>query len=197
MAWGFWVSAESFMHYRQIFPIFLFTLVYLVNLAVVGYFLIPAVREVYFNARLRWWESHPRYEVDASATLRVDGKEIQGKIRNISVGGIFLEANQSLEVPKDVEVKFDVHRYSFDLSGKLLYINPQMSQGYGVQFTDLKFSQKRDLKRMVKELDKAGVRRRPEVQDWKENFQAWAKQAFTSGKGIVPEIPENLRRKKG
>ena len=33
---------------------------YFVNMLVIGYFLLPAVRRLYFDPRMRWWETKPR-----------------------------------------------------------------------------------------------------------------------------------------
>ncbi len=195
MLWSFWVNYQSFANFPGSFPVFLLAVIYLVNFALVAYFLIPAVREVYFNERLRWWESKPRYDLEAPLEVVFEGQKRTGKLKNLSVGGVFLELDEAIEVNSDGRLLFTVRDYPFELEGKFLYKNPKIQAGYGVQFQNLTRHQKKQLKQLTQELDRAGVKRRPERLNLWENFTAWVKGVFTSGKGVVPEIPDHLRRK--
>ncbi|RYZ84734.1 MAG: hypothetical protein EOP04_17450 [Proteobacteria bacterium] len=40
-----------------------------INLLVIGYLLVPRVRKIYFDARLRWWEALPRFSFDQPVLL--------------------------------------------------------------------------------------------------------------------------------
>ena len=64
-------------------------LAYSLNLIIVTYFLVPAVRKVYFDPRLRWWETLPRYSCNILANVNDQGKEFTGQISNFSEAAFF------------------------------------------------------------------------------------------------------------
>ncbi len=196
MLWSFWVNFSSFSRYPENYPIFLLSIIYVVNFALVGYFLIPAVREVYFNPRLRWWESKPRYEVEIDVEIDLGFEKKKAKIKNLSMGGIFLEPEGSIEINTVGILRFAIKNYELNLEGKFLYCNPSVMSGYGVEFQNLSSKQKKELKKLTAELDRDGVKRRPERTTWGKNFKEWVTGVLSSGKGVVPEIPDHLKRKK-
>ncbi|MFN7263157.1 MAG: hypothetical protein ACK5UJ_05060, partial [Pseudobdellovibrionaceae bacterium] len=74
-------------------------IVFIVNVGVVGYFLVPTVRKIYFDPRLRWWEADLRYEASQAVKFKSPlGQEKQGTLGNISISGLFIK---SLEIPED------------------------------------------------------------------------------------------------
>ena len=66
-------------------------LFYIINMLVIGYFLSPSVRRLYFDPRMRWWETKPRYKADFQSQVEFNGQQHWVEIKNISVGGAFLE----------------------------------------------------------------------------------------------------------
>lgn len=195
MLWSFYMNLVAYLKYPTYVPIWILIAVYVVNIALVGYFLIPAVREVYRNPRLRWWESKPRYEVSIPATINQMGQKEEGKIHNISVGGVFLQLSRNYELDSLVDLQFIFRDIDCSLKGKILYQNPKITHSYGIQFEDLTINDRRNLKTLADILEKEGVARRPERFNWKTSFTEWAKTLFRSGKGLVPEIPETFRKK--
>ena len=94
---GYMSKAESI----SILPVLF---VYLVNVSVVSYFLLPAVRQVYFDPRLRWWESQPRYRCDFQCSWSKGESEASGHIGNFSINGLFLKSDKFPEDSSEITV---------------------------------------------------------------------------------------------
>ncbi len=76
-------------------------LIYCVSL---GYFINPRVRHLYFDPKLRWWRTKPRYETHISFIAR-NGEDWQYPImRNISEGGCFVETPHLFEVGTKIAI---------------------------------------------------------------------------------------------
>lgn len=187
-SWSFYQNFMSWRHFPLLMTPATLVAVYAVNIAVVGYFLIPSVRAPYFNPRLRWWESKPRYTIDIE--VEVDGKA--GVITNISEGGAFLKTARKLSVGEDVRVQSRFYGLPLEFFGKVVYSRPGDARGYGIQFHDLAQSAKRNLKRLCRAFYLMRVERRPDYTRWYQSFGIWVSQLVRTGKGWVPEIPESF-----
>jgi hypothetical protein len=69
--------------------IFTIILPILFNFLYVSYILLPKVRAAYYDPGLRWWETKPRYVFSTAIKFTIDGEVIDGKMTNISEGGLF------------------------------------------------------------------------------------------------------------
>jgi len=71
------------------------------------YFLLPAVRAAYFNAKLRWWETKPRYLVNIPASFgRKGASSARGTMVNLSEGGAFLKTARKYKKSQKIHVQF-------------------------------------------------------------------------------------------
>lgn len=163
-------------------------LVYLINVGVVSYFLIPAVRTIYFDRRLRWWEAEPRYKCDLRCNWSSveNDKTFPGRIGNISINGVFVKSE---EIPRDhqkIKVQFPVQQGSeVAISGETIVHERMDMIGFGVQFEHTKET-KVAMKSVVTDLEKQGMRisrldGRPE-----DTFSFWVRTLVTTGRGLVP-----------
>jgi hypothetical protein len=80
----------------------------LVHLAIyfssLAYFINPRVRHLYFDPKLRWWRTKPRYETHAPLMMRAQDQWHYPVLRNISDGGCFIETPHLLEVNAPISV---------------------------------------------------------------------------------------------
>lgn len=181
-------SYIGYMSKSEIIGIGPVILVYLINVLVVTYFLIPAVRNIYFDPRMRWWEAQPRYSCDFKCQwsgVDVDGG-ISGRIGNISVNGLFLKSDN---LPKDTQkIKISV---PFNMGSEVTLIGDTIihdkvdAVGFGVQFEHTKDT-KSTIKSVVADLERKGMRisrldGRPE-----DTFTFWVRTLVTTGRGLVP-----------
>lgn len=164
-------------------------LAYVVNISVVIYFLIPAVRNVYFDRRMRWWEIKPRYQCDYKANWKFEEDEVihDGEVGNISVNGLFLK---SIIMPRDqdlVEITIPFNEGVVGkFTGQVIFHKAAKKIGFGVQFVHTKDSKKL-AKEIVQFLDDNGQRInaldiRPE-----DSLTYWIRTLVTTGKGLLPK----------
>jgi len=169
-----------------VLPLFL---VYGVNILAVAFVLIPEVREIYFNPRLRWWEMSPRYLADFDCVFRSKGDEAEkqkGLVGNFSVGGLFLQAEDFPADNSQVSVEFLSNGNKVIFNGRVILHRHQDSVGFGVEFLHSSES-KTVAKKICASLEKNGCRiesrfRRPE----NDTFTAWLYTLLTTGKGLIP-----------
>lgn len=162
------------------------------NLATVSYFLIPAVRTTYFNPRIRWWESKPRYQVNFWGRMDRLGKTASCRISDLSEGGVFLEiANQApVQIDEPVLLQFSFFNLDVSAQGRVLHKSVRGNvQGLGIMFEGLSPAEFKALRSLTAALDLLAFDQRQEATDWKTDFKNWARGVFTSGEGLVPQVP--------
>jgi len=184
----FVVSYEGYQSKAHMMSLLPIVVVYLINILVVSYFLIPTVRNIYFDRRMRWWEIQARYKSDFKSTwMSPSTKDSHsGVVSNISINGLFLKSE---ELPKDkemVSVKIKFGQEQFDFSGEAIIHNRVDALGFGVKFQHSKES-KKNAQSIVDFLESKGHRitqldARPE-----DSFSFWLRTLLTTGKGLLPK----------
>ncbi|HPI40569.1 MAG TPA: PilZ domain-containing protein [Pseudobdellovibrionaceae bacterium] len=162
-------------------------MVYLINIGVVSYFFIPAVRAIYFDPRLRWWESKPRYNFEKEVQVSFEDQKTKGMLKNISEGGAFITMTNP---PKDnslVVISFENLGVQFEIPAESIIHDRLKELGIGLKFqhTDVTLKQ---VKTLIETLHKEGKlieARRPSSE---EAFDYWAKQVLTFKGGFIPKI---------
>ncbi len=163
-------------------------LVYFTNILVVSYFLIPTVRNIYFDRRMRWWEIQARYKSDFKCnwSSHSSTQSHNGIVSNISINGLFLKSD---ELPKDkdilsIKVHFGAQVMGF--KGEAIIHNRVDALGFGLKFNHDKES-KKQAQTIVDFLESKGHRitqldARPE-----DSFSFWLRTLLTTGKGFFPK----------
>lgn len=154
------------------------------NIVVVGYFLIPEVRTVYFNERLRWWEADPRYVLQTQGTL-VTHEQYRRlcDIENLSRSGAMVAAGLGLEKGNNVSLVFDLEGTSFQIRGTIVH----ETDGYvGIQFHHTPQS-KRQLTKFIRQVVAKKYQLRNVTPPLWNSFVAWAN-SLIYGQGWVPQV---------
>lgn len=164
-------------------------LVYLVNIGVVTYFLIPAVRNIYFDRRMRWWEIQPRYKCNYKCEWTESGQSesFVGRVGNISENGLFLKCDDLPTDHSEVKVRIFIdggQEQVFD--GEAILHNKVDALGFGVKFSHTPETRKVS-NEIIAELDSKGMRistldLRPE-----DSFSFWVRTLLTTGRGLLPK----------
>ncbi|HEY8270342.1 MAG TPA: PilZ domain-containing protein [Pseudobdellovibrionaceae bacterium] len=173
--YGFWTSV-NWINFVTLF------MVLLVDVLVVAYFVVPSVRQVYFDPRMRWWETAPRYDFEVPAAMNGQASVI----KNISEGGALVEAPSSYSEGQGVELTWSYKGESFSLSGKVVYRKPVNSlYGFGVRFDSTSQVQK-TMKPLIALLhkEKRMIRNLPGPED---SFTAWVKKLIVNREGLFPK----------
>ncbi|MNJ99881.1 PilZ domain protein [compost metagenome] len=152
-----------------------------VDLLVVAYFVVPSVRKVYFDPRVRWWETAPRYIF--SPTVVVNGHK--AKMNNISIGGLFVADATSLEEGQDVAMEWSYNNQDYKATGKVVYKNAR-AQGYGVRFSESSESDP-SLKKLISLLDAEGKIVPDRLPGPDDTFMAWLKKLVIRREGLFPK----------
>ncbi len=200
----FAVWAESFVYnfkawqaHPELLSIEILILNYLVSLFIIIYFLVPNVRAVYFNPRVRWWEQKPRFLFDIPCSVQADDKTYAGMILDLSVGGAFCALQKQYPLGTELMVKFEINQEPMRLKGKIVHERPEGEMfGYGVQFLDFDKKVQEKLQAFVKGLASQGVGTRPNPSELQKSFFQWAKTLVTSGKGLLPQVPNGMDDKR-
>ena len=182
----------TWLNFPEYFGLGSLILSYTINLGVVSYFLIPEVRNVYFNPRIRWWESKPRYDVEIPASTQMGEIHRAGVIQNISEGGAFIQTDSTFLAGNEIALTFEPRGKKFALSGKVIYPRNELPKGYGIQF-NLSHQEARELKDFIQELKLLGAHERlGDSGAWAE-FKDWFVTAVSTGQGLVPKSRKKSR----
>jgi hypothetical protein len=165
----------------------------LLNIVMVTYLLLPAVRIAYLDPRIRWWEAKPRYSVNIPC--EIDGKK-QSTVRNISQSGVFITTEIDLPIDSDVNLEFILSAEStrFDIKSRAQVVHKFKVggyEGYGARFNEISSDSMRLMKSMIKYLEKSNCQRRPPRRHFSDLIQ-WIIALLTTGKGLLPKTNSHL-----
>lgn len=163
---------------------------YLLSITILGYFLIPNVRAVYYNPRLRWWEQKPRFYYELPCTVRLGEESFEGLVLDLAEGGLFITTNESLSLNQTISISFPVEQSQVTLGGEVVHRGQnEQKNGYGIRFLEIDSKQKEILFPFLRELEKSGIPQREARTITRQTFMNWLKNLFTTGKGVIPELP--------
>jgi hypothetical protein len=133
--------------------------VVLISIAVITMTQLPYLRTLFFNPRLRWWETEKRYRTDIIANIIIGEKVIEGKMENISLSGVYIRVKENdypqLDNEKENEEKvvFHLDQEKFKIKAKILRSEELDSgRGLGFRFLNIGFVQKMRLFIKIKKL---------------------------------------------
>jgi hypothetical protein len=162
-------------------------------LALIGYLLLPNVRAVFMNPRLRWWETPPRYTVDLSAQVsKTDGQGFPCKIIDISVGGAGVQTESAaFSGNEGVLLMFEHDARTLLMRAVVVYGRPDgTGHRYGLEW---RRGIEDDETRLVAYLDELEAKKAPITRPppkWREDLSAWWQRARKSPSAWVPEVPK-------
>ena len=153
------------------------------NIGLVTYFLIPAVREIYMNKKLRWWESEDRFSWDQSCHFNENATQVTGAIANISKSGLFVSSSIIPADNSKVTLRFDFCGREVQIQGVVVHHGPK--QGFGLRFTENN-KDRALISQIVNSLQKEGRLVRARTTSAEGSFSQWLKELARSGKGLLP-----------
>jgi hypothetical protein len=107
-------------------------------------------RKPYFNPRLRWWETSPRYQARLSVriTHASEGETHPAEILDISRSGLFvaIESNPELPIGEEHHIILPT---GIELRAQIVRRTPT---GYGFRFVRVGWTQRAQIKKFVRQL---------------------------------------------
>ena len=187
--WVFIINApylNELYQTNQLWLLGFFALFGIINLTIVSYLLLPAVRVAYLNSNIRWWEAKPRYTVNIDCRLN---NQTAATIKNISMSGVFISTENDLPINSNIELefKFSVPSIALNIKSNVLVLHKfsiNGIEGYGARFLDISKSNKRHVKTMIKYLEKSNTMRRPPRRNIGDLI-LWIITLVKTGKGLT------------
>lgn len=154
-------SITEYLATNQTDPVFPLVLTNLLCVAVLGYFMRKRTREIYFNPRMRWWETDPRFVVDIPGTLtRLGAQPVKARVKNVAKGGAGLSAPAGSYLPNEVvDVAFSHDNTNYSRKARVVWQKPEGDGTYlGVQWVqDGPPAERSKIRRLVRELKAKGA----------------------------------------
>jgi hypothetical protein len=126
------------------------------TLSVVGFFLQKHITAPYFNPKMRWWESRPRYKVDVGCVNKISegasARLFESHIHDISKGGCFMVCSENLKIDTQIELEFSFNNNRVLILGETVWLCPKIQGGYGIQFHKMSLLNKLALRAIIKDL---------------------------------------------
>ncbi len=167
---------------------------YLINLLVVGYFILPQVRQVYFDPRLRWWETKPRFKAEFETDFTWVDQKAKGEIMNLSEGGLFIETDLKMNTMGRIDIDFKYKDQMFALKGEVVYSkNSGGRNGYGISLLEGDAQADR-VKELIESLSEQGLVITGRAPTEEDTFSFWIKRLFKQKKGWVPESDNSQKK---
>jgi hypothetical protein len=175
---------DQWRMYPEKFTKAMMALSQLINLSVIGYFLHPSVRMIYFKRNLRWWQQKPRYLCDLQGSLKNGTIQSACQVKNVSEGGVLITTEFPIPENGIVTIKFNLLDDQIQATGRAVL---RGRDGYGIMFqeihTDLKI-----FRNTLKSLPHKGFKPRIETQPWHSSLKEWILMFLKTGKGLIPKI---------
>lgn len=194
-----WITSQMFykfsFEYSKTELFFTIIIPMLINIVYVSYILLPKVRAPYYDPRLRWWETKPRYVFTTEIKITHGDLTTVGNMTNISEGGLFAIVPTPIEPNSVIKLNLDILGDSLEIMAKVVYRKPD-GASHGLQFTEVTSAQKKTVKKMINHLAAESCEMTRPIPRWDEDFSKWFKTLITTGKGLVPEVPNHQQQKK-
>jgi hypothetical protein len=151
--------------------------------ALILYLLAPQVRQVFFNPRVRWWETAPRFYV----SLATHVGQTPCTILDLAEGGAGIELTRADYKMNDVfNLDFKYNDKEYSLPSVVVYTREfDGKYRYGIKWTDPQSS--KTLKPLMKYFKAQGFSETRQVPPWREDLKSWWSQAKSSKSAWLPQ----------
>jgi hypothetical protein len=202
--WSFWLyllamsglfikSYSSYLERASTLSPLVLLFVFSCNTVIVGYFLLPVVREFYFNPRLRWWETSPRYNFEVPAEVRWVQGHFSGRIKNISQSGLYFQSETEISERTDYWIGFVGDHTKFEIHGELIKHPGTKTPSYGFKFDESHRFHKQ-VNSLIERLHHEGQIVTSRIKGPEDSLTYWLKKLFSTGKGLFPETEKKIEK---
>jgi hypothetical protein len=160
------------------FPAHLLVFLNILLIASIIYLSRKSTRNLYFDPKLRWWETDPRYRVDFTGTLtRLGTNPTPMQIRNIAIGGAAIETTEPTFLAHErILIAFEAKGATYHLSAGVVW-EEDPNQGrrmVGVQWAqDPATADGPPIKDLIRRLKSERTPTTSEAPSWWQDLRAW------------------------
>ncbi len=191
-AWSWWLAlvaalglvafsvGVSLFRARDVGDAWLWTSVFMISLPTVlaALLLQREIRTPYFNPRIRWWESEPRYAIDAA--VRGGGRAL-----DISRHGMFVQHDSAPKLGTQDEWLIEIDGHEVRLAGAVSWLSPGEAEhpaGFGVRFKEQDDATQRVLDKIITQRRNLGDKQ------WGERAVRYPSDIHCAGGEVVLDI---------
>lgn len=138
-----WGVVDLYEYYSSrgtsVMPLLVHLGIYSLSLA---YFINPRIRHLYFDPRMRWWRTKPRFETHMPFIYRFGNQWNYPILGNLSEGGCFVETAHPMNVNSEIQISIPLpvplNVSVIKMRGEVRWVSRHPGRyGMGVQFKDL------------------------------------------------------------
>jgi hypothetical protein len=179
-------NIDSYLMYKSSSLLALVVTLNLFQTALIVYLLLPRVRTIYTDAKVRWWESLPRYIVNLACTIGSSEMSFPAETTNLSQGGAFLITRGALKTKDVITFTPDWLPSATPIQARVVYgSSTGKNQGFGVEFLHTPET-KHEIKTYVAHLRKTKTPTRIEPRHILTELKSLLKD-LTRGEGWLPQ----------
>lgn len=149
------LNVSTWLQFPEQFSTSLLLLAQILNLAIVGYVLLPHVRAPYFNPKLRWWESLPRFYVSFPCVLFLPNSKVAAEVINISKGGVYIKTRGARIAATEADVELALNGNRVKLHCRVAHVS---SLGCGLQFLFSQSTDKAVVENFIRDIKDSGLK---------------------------------------
>lgn len=175
-------SVSLFLSANETVPVSMLVVTNVFFIAAVMYLLKKKTRAVYFNPKLRWWETEGRYIVNfAGEITRLGALPVKVSILDIALGGAAIETDEKKAfLPNEmIHVEFKHEEIEYEYTAGVVWERP-LSDGKRLLGTrwiaEGARVERPSMRKLIKELRAKGTPTTGQAPGWWENFRAWIAQ---------------------
>jgi hypothetical protein len=141
--WPYYSDSPLLYHY----------LVVVLALGIFSLFLIPQIREPFFNRKVRWWEAGIRYRAQIPLKVISPKMTFDSKTINISESGTFIQNSNYLEPGDVVTLQLEAHGISIAVPAMVINRHTiEKDTGLGLHFRPKSLGQKFRIYKLVQRI---------------------------------------------
>lgn len=131
-------------------------IIYIFNILVVVYFMVPSVRTIYWDPKVRWWESSPRYKTSTGVRFKFKDKIYEAIMDNFSISGVFILSDFIPAHDELVWFGFEYDGVNYEFNGQVVNHSNSRLNGFGVKIKHT-FQSKMLAKKLGRSLNYKGL----------------------------------------
>jgi len=172
-------SLTIFLSANETVPTSVLVFTNIIFVGTVFYLLRKKTRAIYFNPKIRWWETEARYIVNLKASMiRLGAEPTPVLVSDIAMGGAAIETSDVNFLPHEmIRIEFEHAGVHYKNTAGVVW-ERQLSEGkrlLGTQWiVEGARSDRPSMSKLIKELRAAGTPKTGQPPGWWEELKSWA-----------------------